>query len=361
MDAAPNEKLRILLIGTLTERVSGTSVNLRPLVNYLSESDAVELTFINTEMQRGGVVGAVQRVLGVMWTVFRLAPRHDIVTFHMNEPEKGIPIWLVTRLRRKPFLLRWFGGVDYRTHGSALRKACAKFMLRHADVNLFQTWLLVRQSEEDGSPCSVWFSNSRIPPDTPAEAVEAPTACKRFMFAGHVKPEKGVHELIAASERLPEGVTVDVHGPFFPGCSEDDFRDRKRIRYGGVLKPGEVMPAMREHDAVVLPTFFPGEGYPGVIIEAYFAGRPVICTDWLALSEIVDDTSGILVPPHNAEALRDAMLRMADDPALYNRLREGALAKRKLFIAERWAAFFVEVCRLLSCGDIPALRDLTLG
>jgi glycosyltransferase involved in cell wall biosynthesis len=346
--------IKILAIGTLTDQVSGTSVNLSSLVENLGRRADVEFTFVNTALRGGGALGGLERTLRTFWSVFREARRADVVTFHMNEPQKGVPIWLLARLWRKPFLVRWFGGVDYRSHGSALRRAAAKFMLRRADVNLIQTKRLVRESLEDGSACSLWFSNSR---PLPAPLPDAPgDVCRRFMFAGHVKPTKGIHELIEAGEALEGDCTVDVYGQFFPGCSPQDFEGLKRVRYCGAIPPGDVISVMREHDALVLPTYFPGEGYPGVVIEAFLAGIPVICSDWMSIPEIVDDSAGILVPPRDGRALHESMKRLADDPALYQRLREGSRQSRGLFSAEAWADYFVDVCRLLADGAGDALR-----
>lgn len=352
-----NRKIRILAIGTLTDQVSGTSVNLSSLVENLGRREDVAFTFVNTALRGGGVLGGLERTLRTFWSVFREARRADVVTFHMNEPQKGVPIWLLARLWRKPFLVRWFGGVDYRTHGGALRRAAAKFMLRRADVNLIQTKRLVRESLEDGSRCSLWFSNSRPFPDSLPESEEG-LVCRRFMFAGHVKPTKGIHELIAAGERLEGDCSVDVYGQFFPGCSAADFEGLNRVRYRGAIPPGDVIAVMREHDALVLPTYFPGEGYPGVVIEAFFAGIPVICSEWMSIPEIVNASAGILVPPRDAGALHDAMKRLAEDPALYRRLREGSRQSRGLFSADAWADYFVEACRRLADGSLEEMNRI---
>lgn len=360
LPTASPTRTRILAIGTLTTQVSGTSVNLSSLVENLTARDDMDFVFVNTELKRRGAFGSVERTLRTLWRAFWQARRADVVTFHMNEPQKGIPMWLIARFWRKPFLVRWFGGVDYRTHGSALRRTCAKFMLRRADVNLIQTRRLVRESLEDGSRCSLWFSNSRPLPEAPPEEGNDSPGCTRFMFAGHVKPTKGIHELIEAGERLGAECTVDVYGQFFPGCSEHDFEGLQRVRYRGVLSPGEVIQTMRAHDVLVLPTYFPGEGYPGVVIEAFFAGIPVICTDWMSIPEIVDETRGILIPPRDSGALFEAMASLSGDPARYAHLRNGARRARAIFSADAWADYFVMVCHRLAEGTIEDLNDFTL-
>jgi len=357
MKTRNDDSLRILVIGTVTTAVSGTSASLSNLVERLDGRRDVDPIFVNTELATRGPLSGLRRALRTMWAVFSAAREADLVTFHMNEPQKGLPIWLLARLRRRPFLVRWFGGVEYRTHGSWLRRRSARFMMRRADVNLLQTKRLVRQSIEDGSTCSVFFSNSRPVPDLPDREDEDDRVCRRFLFAGQVKPEKGVHELIAAGERFEDGVSVDVYGQLFEGCTQEDFSGLRRVRYQGAVPAAQMSDVMRAHDALVLPTYFPGEGYPGVIVEAYLAGIPVICTDWMSIPEIVDDRRGVLIPPRDADALYAAMRRLVDDPALYRRLRQGARDSRVHFSADVWADHFVEVCRLLKAGEREQLRS----
>ena len=43
------------------------------------------------------------------------------------------------------------------------------------------------------------------------------------------------------------------------------------------------------------------------ILEAFAAGRPVIASDTGAVKELVDSEVGILIPPGNVSALKEAM------------------------------------------------------
>jgi len=65
---------------------------------------------------------------------------------------------------------------------------------------------------------------------------------------------------------------------------------------------------IQKYDVLILPTFYQGEGYPGVIIEAYSLGLPVITTNWKAIPEIVENRkTGLLIEPRSTAALVDAM------------------------------------------------------
>ena len=63
---------------------------------------------------------------------------------------------------------------------------------------------------------------------------------------------------------------------------------------------------------------------------------PVIRTDLPGSSEVIEDqVTGLLVPVHDAVALGNAMNRLADDPALRDRMgRAGLERDRRLFARE---------------------------
>jgi glycosyltransferase involved in cell wall biosynthesis len=102
---------------------------------------------------------------------------------------------------------------------------------------------------------------------------------------------------------------------------------------------------MCQYDAFVLPTKATTEGYPGVVLEAYAAGLPVIATTCGAIPEIVDETSGILLDPGDVDGLEGAMKRLVEDPQLYVRLCEGTRERTAQFSAAHWAEEFVACCR----------------
>jgi glycosyltransferase involved in cell wall biosynthesis len=70
------------------------------------------------------------------------------------------------------------------------------------------------------------------------------------------------------------------------------------------------------------------EGLPNVVLEAAAAGLPIVATAVGGTGEIVtDEVDGLLVRPRDANAMREALERLFDDPAL--RARLGAAAQRR--------------------------------
>ena len=67
-------------------------------------------------------------------------------------------------------------------------------------------------------------------------------------------------------------------------------------------------------------TYWHGEGFPGIFIDAFIAGLPVIATDWSMNGELIKDgKNGRLIPPHDPEALANTMEKvLADRETLKN-------------------------------------------
>jgi glycosyltransferase involved in cell wall biosynthesis len=341
--------LRILITGSLqrddNEVPGGCAVSLVYLVEHLVRDETVDVRVADTMRIRGhGVAGAFRFV---QW-VFQIlcdAPQVDVITLHCSRyviAFLGFFHLLVARLLRKPLIIRLFAGHDCMSMGP-VRGRLARFVAGHADLFLVETMHLVCLAQARGVQKVRWFPTCRAMHLENVRDCER-TTCRRFVYVGQVREYKGIRELVQAAERLDNGASVDVYGPLFDDLPHDLFHGCRVISYTGVLKHENVVPTMRQYDALVMPTKALTEGYPGVILEAYMADLPVITTTCGAIPEIVDETSGILVEPKNAEALYRAMKRLSGDPELYVRLCKGAQDRAGQFSAEYWTNKFVGFC-----------------
>jgi glycosyltransferase involved in cell wall biosynthesis len=67
------------------------------------------------------------------------------------------------------------------------------------------------------------------------------------------------------------------------------------------------------------------EGLPNVILESMAAGLPVVAGGVGGILEVLEDgTTGLVVPPENASAIAEAVLRVLEDPSLARRLARAA-------------------------------------
>ncbi|KZD15272.1 MAG: hypothetical protein AO394_08365 [Candidatus Fermentibacter daniensis] len=114
----------------------------------------------------------------------------------------------------------------------------------------------------------------------------------------------------------------------------------------GEVSDERLIELYRGATALLLPSTERSEAFGTVQIEAMACGTPVISTrirtgvPWVN----EDGTSGITVPPGDAEALRKAVSAMSDTD-LRNRLAAGALARaREMFDLEKTMLSLESVC-----------------
>jgi glycosyltransferase involved in cell wall biosynthesis len=144
-------------------------------------------------------------------------------------------------------------------------------------------------------------------PDEVAEEAEPP----EVLFAGRLSPEKGILELVEAAN----GMTLVVAG-------DGPLRDRVPGALGFV--PHHALGSLYERAAVVaVPSH--REGFGVVCAEAMAYGRPVVAGAVGGLLDLVaDGETGLLVPPRDVPALREALERLIGDPELRRRMGEAA-------------------------------------
>ena len=144
-------------------------------------------------------------------------------------------------------------------------------------------------------------------PERPGEPDEPP----HVLFVGRVSEEKGVRELVAATEGMARVVVGD--GPL-----RDLVPDAV-----GFVPPSELGPYFERAAVVVCPSR--REGYGVVAREAMAYGRPVVATAVGGLVDAVEDgVTGLLVPPRDPVALRRALERLLGDAELRARLGSAA-------------------------------------
>ena len=100
-----------------------------------------------------------------------------------------------------------------------------------------------------------------------------------------------------------------------------------------VLMPGnqdDVAQWLQAMDVFALPSYA-NEGVPQALMQAMAAGVPVISTPVGSIDELVQhEETGLMVPPQDANALRDAIERLLEDRELGQRLAQAARERVRL-------------------------------
>jgi alpha-1,3-rhamnosyl/mannosyltransferase len=152
------------------------------------------------------------------------------------------------------------------------------------------------------------------PPLDPEQSSKEPY----FLFVGGTEKRKNLGAVLEAF-RSVEGFELRVVGRHKASPVHETRREQSGVRWLGFVGEQELVELYRHATALVFPTRYEGFGLP--VLEAMARRTPVIASTSSSIPEVARGAA-ILVDPDDVEALRDAMGRIAAEPALRAQLVE---------------------------------------
>jgi len=136
-----------------------------------------------------------------------------------------------------------------------------------------------------------------------------------FPYKGHADLLEALHLL---KDRLPEEWTLLVAGRDIDGnlarlrSLVEDLTLAQHVRFLGMRR--DIPAILSAADIHISASHY--EGFPNNVLEAMCAGLPVVATAVGGVPEqVVDEGTGLLVPPREPAALARAVLTLAEDPS----------------------------------------------
>jgi glycosyltransferase involved in cell wall biosynthesis len=176
----------------------------------------------------------------------------------------------------------------------------------------------------------------------------------RIVAVGTLHEVKGQAHLIDACRRLVERDVEFTCRIVGSGPDRDKLAARidtlglgERVTLAGQMTSDAVADELAAADVLVAPSVptrgGKREGIPVVLMEAMATGLPVVASRLSGIPELVTDgVDGLLVPPGDAEAIADALERLASEPGLRRTL--GAAGRETIlraFDIDRNAALLI--------------------
>jgi phosphatidyl-myo-inositol dimannoside synthase len=248
-----------------------------------------------------------------MWRAVRRAARNaDLVHAH----------WLLTaavaRFAGLPFVVTLHGSGSAGSFSddelARTRPWLVRALLRPASAVICVSETLEAAVRTTGLEAVVIPNGVRVP-----EEVGPPAEPAEVLYVGRLSPEKNIDTLLEAVGDL--NLVVAGDGP---------LRDWVPHALGAVPHT-EVERLLERASVVVAPC--EREGFGLAAAEAMAFARPVVAAAGGALLDLVTDgETGLLVPPRDASAMREAVERLLGDRELRERLgRAGRESARKRF------------------------------
>lgn len=172
----------------------------------------------------------------------------------------------------------------------------------------------------------------------------------KLLYAGTWLDQRGIYYLRDALKQLAKqlpGLTMTFAGC---ACAPEMIREFFGPDLASVVVPEPVVPSERmhelfaAHDIFLFPSLM--EGLPSVLLEAMASGMPVITAETCGMPDVVEDGyNGLLVPPGDATAIENAVLRLAGPGALREELGKAAQQTMSRYTWERAAVKLEEFFR----------------
>lgn len=134
---------------------------------------------------------------------------------------------------------------------------------------------------------------------------------RRLGYVGTLAPHKGAHVLLESLAGLPGDWTLQVAGnpsldPSYAARLRALARDDARVRFVGPVAPADMRALWGQLDLLVLPSLW-WENSPLSVLEGLAAGLPVVASRIGGVPELLPEGAGLLVPPGDRGALREAL------------------------------------------------------
>jgi glycogen synthase len=129
------------------------------------------------------------------------------------------------------------------------------------------------------------------------------------LFVGRLFPNKGVDLLLRAFQVVSDpGATLAIVGDGPLRRELEAGSSDARVRFLGAVAEDDLIDLYRRAEFVCVPSRY--DGMPTVILEAFACGTPALGSDVGAIAELIDDETGLLVPPEDVDALARALETM---------------------------------------------------
>lgn len=335
--------ITVLFVAPLPEPVTGQSLACRVLLDGLPGEYRVELVDLTKRELRQGIssLARIREVLGILWRVWRERRAADVIYLTVSQSVAGnlkdLVIYLICFGRLKHMVIHLFGGAGMRRimlgDGRLLRDVNTWFLKRlgavivegrtqagtyRAAVAPERLHVVPNFAEDElfGTPGSIAAKFTGIDP-------------LRILFLSNLLPGKGHHELVEAylglDERTRAAIRIDFAGAFESEGQRDAFLARiageERIHYHGTVGGERKRGLLAGAHVFCLPTYYPYEGQPVSILEAFAAGCAVITTGHSGIPDVFQhEINGLQVAPRSVDDLRSAIRSAVLDPDRLQRM-----------------------------------------
>ena len=347
---APMYKKPVLIIGPLPPDSGGARTSFKLFLDYVVKTSKTtfrhfDLPVLNfRDGEKLGRVNHFRTILGIVCALFYSPFSGSVVIFGSRNFAffYGTLFLLGSKCLRKPCSVRFFGG---RPMLALLRR---NYLVQLAVLTAFRLANTISLETKLGANEFPEFLQKKIKvvlgyrPRISGKPIKLfhDDDTIRFVYTGDIIKEKGINVLLDAFSEL-KSITekrnlVELH-LYGPGPKDiiDHLQKLDKVYYHGITDNLSLMKGLPSYDIFVFPSIYDNEGHPGAVIEALFAGLPIIASNLPVIREILKhESNALLVGSKDVNNLTEAMYKLSSYQDLRQRLSKAALASCDRFDAK---------------------------
>lgn len=355
--------MKLLVLAQTPPPVHGQSLMVRSLVEGLP-AHGIGVHHVNLGLSRDAADigrwrwGKIAAVLDTCLHTVIARFQHGCDTlYYVPAPGKRGALyrdWVVLLLCRpflKKLVFHWHAaglGEWLATRATAPERWLTRRLLGHADLSLVLSESLHRDAAALAPKNIVVVPNGIADAASGERPVRRPDAPFQVLFLGLCSEEKGLFGAAEAVLAAGPGFTLVAAGAFPEAATRERFgalcaKHPAALSYAGPVHGAGKMKLFGESSCLCLPTRYPAEGQPLVLLEAMAHDLPVIATRWRGIPDTLPLEAG-LVEPGDLAALTQALLQLRENPPAAGAFRRHYLAH---FTEEKHLAALAAALRTL--------------
>lgn len=330
--------MKILFIAPLPMPITGQSVACKLLFDELSKVNDINCINFNKSIAKdGGTLLRVAQLAKLAVKTIFLMPRADVIYYNPSESLGGglkdLCFYLILFFKLNKTVLHLHGGAGMRillsdAHPIIFR--LNKFFLKRvgAVVVLGDRLKSIYKGivSDERLYAVVNYAGDDYYLDRESLDIKFKQSMKiNMLFLSNLLPQKGHEELLAALALIPKELLsmlkVDFAGGFESSKAQSLFSNAVRAVSGaeitvhGVVQGELKKKLLSGAHLFCLPTYYPYEGQPISILEAYASGCAVMTTDHSGIFDtFTPGVNGIEVQPRSPESIAQAIQRALSQP-----------------------------------------------
>ena len=298
---------------------------------------------------------------GFSYSVFKkfreLAAEADVINYHFPWPFMDLVHFGSTV--KKPYVVTYHSDIVRQRHLLKLYRPLMRRFLDGADrivaasPNYVHTSDVLREYSTKTRVITYGLNKSSYP-QADAERMagwKAKLGERFFLFVGVMRYYKGLHILLDALKGVDYPVVIVGAGPLETQLhAQAAALGLRNLHFLGRLGDEDKVALLELSYAIVFPSHMRSEAFGISLLEGAMFGKPMISSEiGTGTSYInINDETGLVVPPSNPEAFREAMRTLWENPAQAQAMGAKAEARyRQLFTSEemgqKWVQLYEEL------------------